>query len=760
MKSSVMLGCLLGSTALFAAPSVSVTAKNMGGPAVEDNVVANYSGLPKLTWDAVETALKVQRAKTGTEQWKEIATVEAGASEFVDETAKVSVSYKYRLVDEEGAGFASDDFVVMRYLPSVKADNCFSDGEGGLSWAWDGKSVCLVFDGGWNASNYVSPGRQAEYNSPEYPILGIKYDTPVYVNYCRTVPRYDSANRDHRVNTMVVYGAQEDWANTGVAISDELQATVSAPDRAGFAWYGMPVDSSKAYPCIYVTGIKGANVTEVEFWGWTQEDADNAGFVALDFTLARQDLENSYAVLTADAKLAGVTVERARAKTEAWETVGVIGADGTFVDSSCDGYGLFDYRLTNDEGSSAAQTFARVHKLSTESAKFYTDGDMTPNWCKDPALAFDGQTGTFPDINKSRPKVIIDFGRPDYYVAAARLYPRSDLVGRFGNIALHGSQVSGPQEVATGTVNAPLTPETPDIAEAQWATIEVDKPEAYRTYYLNRSTGDFYGNVAECELYGWTRADEGSETPLGFAVARDGLETYYPSISWNDISSTGVTVERSETATGPWTKLTTVKPGEEPSYTDTKIRYGLPFYYRLSYDGKTTEAVEFRRLRKLSTAEAVKFTNSAGADWSVGSGPECAFDGDLKNRAEQPQIPDWINPKIGVDFGTKEEIAVAMVRFYPRNEWDGNTDLSAGAVLYGSHGTADDESKTTALATKLTDATNFPKYRIEWQERAVATPDYYRTYYYQGNYNGNMAEVELYGWFKSDVIRPFVFVIR
>ena len=759
MRSSLVLGCVLGTSALFAAPDVSVAAKDMGGPAVEDNVVANYSGLPKLTWEAAGTALTVQRAKTGTEQWKDIATVDAGESTFVDETAKVSVSYKYRLADDGGAGAASDDFTVMRYLPAKNADSIFSDGEGGQNWAWGGKAAVLAFDGGLNQQNYLDPGRYPDYSNPYTPVMGIDFGVGavVYVNYCRAVPRYAAGqNCEHRLNGLTVYGAGAEWSTTGVKLSESISGVA---DGSGFAWYGLNVDATTGYRCIYVTGFSHGNATEVEFWGWTQEDVDNADFVSLEFTVARQDLEHSYAVLTADAKLAGVAVERARANSEDWAKVGEIGADGTFVDAACDGYGLFAYRLTNDEGSSAAQTFARVRKLSTTDATFHTDADMKEDWCKDPSFAFDGHTSTFPDIDKSRPKVIVDFGRPDDYVAVVRLYPRSELVGRFGNVALYGSMLSGALEAASGTTGKPLTPETPDLESAAWVTLEVAAPEAYRTYYVSRSTGDFYGNVAECELYGWTRADEGSETPLGFTVIRADLATYYPSLSWNDISERGVAVQRADGPEGPWTTLTTVASGEAAAYVDATARYGLPYYYRLSYDGKTSDVQMFRRLRRLDTAAATLFTNSAGADWSAVLGPENAFDGDLKNRAEQPQIPDWINPKIGVDFG-KADVVVALARFYPRNEWDGNTDLSAGAVLYGSLLSAGEESATTALGTKLTDATDFPKHRVEWQERTVASPDFHRTYYYQGNYNGNMAEVELYGWLRSDVQHPTRIIFR
>ena len=141
---------------------------------------------------------------------------------------------------------------------------------------------------------------------------------------------------------------------------------------------------------------------------------------------------------------------------------------------------------------------------------------------------------------------------------------------------------------------------------------------------------------------------------------------------------------------------------------------------------------------------------------------ENAFDGNTAadNRAEYDREQlNWTDPKIGVDFDSND-IAVGLVRFYPRHEWTGNTHLSAGAILYGSNRSAADEAADTTLATALTEPTDFVAEVLEWQERAVEHPDYYRTYYYQGCYNANMCEVELYGWFLNDIVRPFKLYIR
>ena len=758
MRSSLVLGCVLGSFVLFAAPDVSVAAKNMGGPAVADNVVANYSGLPKLTWEAAGTALTVQRAAAGSDSWSDLATVPAGTGEYVDESAKVSRAYRYRLVDESGAGAASDAFTVMRFLPAKNADAIFTDGSDGQSWAWGGKSAVLVFDGGLNQANYLDKGRSAEYRTPTYPIVGIDYGEPVYVAYCRAVPRYDSANREHRVNDMVVYGAQADWATTGQMVAGPLSNTVTAQDRTGFGWYGMPVGTETAYPCWYIQGIKEVNVTEVEFWGWTQADRDAASHIEVEFSIDRSDYEFSYAVITCDPSLDGMDVERRKqGGAEAWEKVGVV-AEGTFTDRTVPYGGFQEYRLTSAAGESSAKSFLRMHRLSTENAAFFTDGAMDLGWCQPVSKAFDGDIGSFPDVNASRPKIGLDFTRPEVTVARVRLYPRSNTLYRFTGVALYGSALSASLEVSGGDLATRLTGETPNLDEPKWVELDVANPAPYRTYYLYKASGEFYGNVTECELYGWTLADEGAEMGLDFAIVPQNYDDFHPALSWNDISAGGVEVQRSESPDSGWTTLGRVAKGEEQQFVDTTARFGRPYYYRLAYDGKTGNVKSFRRLRRLNVTPEMVVANNHGA-WN-NSLPGWAFDGDLGT------FPDLTREngsyaKVGVDFGTDDN-AVALVRFYPRHDWGGGIHLSSGAVLYGSNRPVQDELdyEHDNLATALTQPTTFVDDILEWQSREVSEPDYYRMYYYRGCYACNICEVQFFGWYRRDLIQPTVIILR
>lgn len=734
---------------------------------IDAYIEGGHDGSPRVTWTADGEAYTLQRSSNNGSTWEDVAEVAGTDSAYTDTSVKISRTYIYRLVSlpAEGDaeyGPASGSITVMRYLGPTNADAIFSDGQGGQSWAWDGKSVCLVFDGGLNQKNFIVQGRSAEYyvsGTTQYPILGIDYGDPVYVSYCRTVPRYDSANREHRVNTMVVYGAGQDWANTGVAISGELQASLdhAIASGSGFGWYGMPVDSSAAYRCIYVTGIKDANVTEVEFWGWTAADlAEAAKIDDVTFSVDRTDFINSYAVLTFAGSANGLTVQRRFGEDGEWTDVGTV-SGSTFTDETVPYGGKVYYRLSNGESVTSEQSFVRMHRISTDSVTFFTDAPMTAtDWVKPVSNSFDGDTSTFADLDKDIAKLGVDFGSRSVAVAMVRAFPRTGLEYRMKHSILYGSLKGADEEGATSDKATVLTAEFPEPVTNEWNELSVQVPGYYRSYYFSKTGGEFHGNIAEVEFYGWTLADV-DNPPLDFTIGKNNLVDFKPVLTWNAIGR-AVEVQRADNAAGPWGTLATTAANES-SYVDLTIkRYGIKYFYRLKYGNVTSEVLTFRRLRKLPTEGKVIFTNGV----TEYGAKENAFDGntDGSNRAEYDREQlNWIDPKVGVDFDSNDN-AVALVRFYPRHEWNGNTKLSAGAILYGSNRSATDEAADTTLATALTEPTDFVAEVLEWQERTVEMPDYYRTYYYQGCYNANMCEVELYGWFLSDIVRPFRVYIR
>ncbi len=732
---------------------------------IDAYIDGGHDGSPRITWTADGSDYTLQRSSNNGSTWEDVAVITGSDDYYVDSSAKIAKAYIYRLasvpqgVDEPGSGEVetgpeSGSITVMRYLGPTNADAIFSDGEGGQSWAWGGKAAVLAFDGGLNQKSFLDSGRYPDYGSTRDVKMGIDFGTADrYVVFCRVVPRYAAGqNCEHRINGLAVYGAGEDWANTGVKISSEIAGVT---DGSGFAWYPLDVDSSTPYRCFYVFGATHGNVGEVEFWGWTAADlAEAAKIDDVTFSVDRTDFINSYAVLTFEGSANGLTVQRRFGEDGEWTDVGTV-SSSTFTDETVPYGGKVYYRLSNGTSVTSEQSFVRMHRISTDSVTFFTDAPMTAtDWVKPVSNSFDGDTSTFADLDKDTAKLGVDFGTRCVAVAMIRAMPRGGtLTYRMKNAILYGSVKGAEAEGATSDKATALTEPFPDTAEGEWCELQVQTPGYYRSYYVSKN-GSFHGNVAEVEFYGWTLSDI-DNPPLDFTVGWNNLDEFRPLLSWNAIGR-AVEVQRADNAAGPWGTLATAA-ATESSYVDTSVkRYGLKYFYRLKFGSITSEVLSFVRLRRLV---GTTFTNSEGPnDGEPEHALDMAFDGSTEGYVELKKFND-VDPKVGMEFADGET-AVALVRFYPRHEWEGNLDKS-NVRVFASNRTAAEESADTVNGDAITEATAFVNYTPPaWQERWVETPDYYRCYYYQGNYLASMAEIEFYGYFKSDVVRPFKVYIR
>jgi hypothetical protein len=209
-----------------------------------------------------------------------------------------------------------------------------------------------------------------------------------------------------------------------------------------------------------------------------------------------------------------VDIERAEGSQDSWTKMDTVSAGTTtWTDSSTVVSKTYWYRLNDNGDTSAAQKFIAVRKLNTSSATVVYEGDFTSeNWCKSPALAFDGKYGTgddgkdsYPDSTTSYPKVGLDFGSAVYHVAFGRAYPRTtdNQQGRLNGLVLYGIDgdtgftTDGTTWNATGTA---LSTALSGVSENKWHYFDVDPTSAYRVFYYSGATG---GNVNELELYGW-----------------------------------------------------------------------------------------------------------------------------------------------------------------------------------------------------------------------------------------------------------------
>ena len=134
------------------------------------------------------------------------------------------------------------------------------------------------------------------------------------------------------------------------------------------------------------------------------------------------------------------------------------------------------------------------------------------NWNLDTtgARAFDGDITTFADLNaeetdKVNIKIGVDLGSA-YVIDTFKIYPRSDsYLYRLNGVVLGASNDSG------NWMNGTAISASCGITAAQWYTFETTDKAAYRyVYVMKPNDGDFYGNVAELALYGYTLASSQS----------------------------------------------------------------------------------------------------------------------------------------------------------------------------------------------------------------------------------------------------------
>ncbi len=241
------------------------------------------------------------------------------------------------------------------------------------------------------------------------------------------------------------------------------------------------------------------------------------------------------------------------------------------------------------------------------------------------------------------------------------------------------------------------------------------------------------------------------------AFAAPTLTVGYSDIDSGDLSakltwegSGQVTVQRAESASGPWSDKGTASSG---SWTDSSTVVSKTYWYRLNDGSSTSDAVKFAAVRKLPASEGT-VVSQCTAYWADTRTAESVFDGRIDNFETafcdaKSTTTETGKPKVGVDFGSAS-VYVAMARFYPRKQGTGSPHtMSSGAKLYGSASAGEVEMATDDLGTELTEATSFTA--CEWQDRTVASPAAFRTYYYKGPNGGNMTELELYGWTEGDI---------
>ena len=179
---------------------------------------------------------------------------------------------------------------------------------------------------------------------------------------------------------------------------------------------------------------------------------------------------------------------------------------------------------------------------------------------------FDGNLGTFPDTSADpggkNPAVGVDLGKP-CSIQFVRFAPRHDFLGRLNGAELRGS--NNPEYTNEFTRLATFT----GAVSWQLTTQQTVTREAFRYIFVQRpDANEFFGNVAELELYGWDDAVFNSvltaPDPISLSHRPDGIR-----LDWKDSGTRDFyRIERSADGGASWDILDEV-PGTP--FTDTDI---------------------------------------------------------------------------------------------------------------------------------------------------------------------------------------------
>ncbi len=545
---------------------------------------------------------RLERRYAGEEDWETLAT-----HEFVDEGSTVSGSVEvylagpadYRLVAVNYAGETAGDAQSVGFRKAVTGTVIGYD-------AVSGCEVANAFDG--NLASYYESYGTGEKGQGAY--VGYNLGENRSIVGVRLVPR---SGQEWRTKYAVVQVASSadfsdatqlfklEWTSLPSTSVTEVRVGDAAVDGT----YTEFTAGSGAYVRYYQENSDGedlfCNVAEVEFL--TNDYAPDA--TPVDFSVST-DYASAPAFTWDVPSTACMTtrIYRATAPGGPYATLMDVRSDCTNVVDSTTSVGvLYYYRaaFVNTVGGTEYAsdlteyvTFRRVEQIERESlTSSALKSGMSVigyNWNVDSngAKAFDGDTSTYADLNaadddKVNIKIGVDLGSA-YVVDSFRIYPRSDsYLYRMNGVTLGASNDSSDSYSWT---NATAISESCAITEAAWYTFETTDKTAYRfVYVMKPGESDFYGNVAELVLFGYSESQAQSVllAPEDTAAEWKGSKAV---ITWTaSPNAKSYRVERSSDGGATWTvaesEITDATYADSPER-PTKVGY---IYRVASVDG-------------------------------------------------------------------------------------------------------------------------------------------------------------------------------
>lgn len=611
--------------------------------------------------------------------------------------------------------------------------------------------------------------------------ISVDFGAPKLISGISYIPRSNYGNATSNMRT-----ARFESSTNGTFEEGDRETVYTIPDEE-IAWGSYHVDLETPvltrYMRLWMAADSGYwfNVAEIQF-----EEA---------LQVVSGDAENGYACVVVPKNTVGATVYRAVGTEGAFEEIGTIPAGKTTLLDRSLPWGV-TARYKTSLNSDYVVPYTRTHQIDRKASDQTQTFNCTPFMARygvmqtGPEAAFDGDAATNPGAYTSdgwgtwylyNPGVGVDYGEAiRAHVVSCRLQPCADWVANRANgLAVFGA--NSLDDIPTGGTrlsSAAVSGAQPGV----WVELSCRSAGSYRYLYVYNpdqeevdGSSNWCGNIAEIQFYGWTTYDE-DEADGRVEIAGVDEDTGVPTLTFAEsyAGPGGVAFFRAEEENGGYAMVGSVSPGVQ-TWTDTKARFYAANWYRIAKiaaDG-TVGALSNRRvsyvrnyhLERLSDKTTLRgscsmFGRNYPEDATGSDTFPLAFDGNLSTN---PDIygydGGWIlyNPAIGIDFG--EEVRVAKCRLAP---FSGYRSRVTGLAVFGTNDPDEIAQGGTMLSEVVADNGE------TWIDVDCSSASAYR-YVYVRSYNGadsggwcgNVAEVEFYGWTKSEGKRPgFTVIVR
>lgn len=647
------------------------------------------------------------------------------------------------------------------------------------SWGNNGADKTKMFDG--DTSSFFDP----DSNTLSDCWAGVALKKPMVPTRVRY---YGRADFGHRPRGCVVYGANTADRSDAVELARlDPWINVRGERWNGNSWLELPIPANtSAYTYLYIrsTGTDGKKeaygcgcLGELEFYGYDTDGEAEGTLSAPVLSGMAAILNNTFSAIVSRPDADCDIEAQRRAKGGEWENVPKMFADQTSgqLQYTCivASEAAYDFRFRSRSGKLASEWVNvvgdTVYYPALSGDWIGTSGSYN-NTGTTGALAFNGNVNDFVDgPNKDPFWTGLDFGE-EKTVYGVRFVPRPDQPSRMKNATFEiSNNADFEDDRDNGRTNTVFYTVESSPSANVIAVVQLDEPLAGR-YVRYSAPGESHGNVAEVEFY--TGADDITDAPKSPSVAMD--DNLSVTLSWSNAGVVSrydeIVVYRSLYEGGPWTEVAQLAPATTTWNDATStLKIGPTYYYALAYRSgsgddviegpKTTDRISVLRLRQLERSPEDLTTLRVGVT-AIHEGEyydannnhdTMPFDGNTGTFCDL----SLTDGAVGVDLGESNPYAILACRVARRRDGDEGVRLRLdGAGLYGSNSLEGQDGRwpfaNCLLVGGFTVQDDDYHFFVVPSENRNVLRYLYVTRLGQ-KFNGNVAELELYGCLPEDL---------